>query len=201
MDTGRISNHFWEVVYFVKAIADGIRIQYNENQKPELVLAISSGRYELLQGVTELKEAAKEKKLSVEVKQHREKRSLDANSYLWVLCQKIAEALKTTKELVYKKAIRDVGQWEVVPIKNEAVERWIEVWSSKGLGWFAEVLEDSKLAGYKKVISYYGSSVYDTREMSVLIDEVINTCNELHIEVLPPHELADLKNEWGKKSE
>jgi hypothetical protein len=185
----------------MKAIADGIRIQYNENQKPELVLSICSGRYELLQGIAELKEVAKEKKLAVEVKRHREKRSLDANSYLWVLCQKIAEALKTTKELVYKKAIRDVGQWEVIPIKNEAVERWIEVWSSKGLGWFAEVLEDSKLAGYKKVISYYGSSVYDTREMTLLIDEVINTCNELHIEVLPSHELADLKNEWGKKSE
>jgi len=113
-----------------------------------------------------------------------------------VLCQKIAEVLRTTKELVYQKFIRDVGQFEIVPIKNEAVERWIEVWNSKGLGWFAEVMEDSKLKGYKKVISYYGSSCYDSREMSVLLDEVVRECKELNIETLPPDEIKALKESW-----
>jgi hypothetical protein len=183
----------------MKAIADKIRIQYDENQKPEIVLSVSAGRYELMQNAADLKKLLDDgKKLSVEIKQHREKRSLDANAYLWVLCQKLAEVHRTTKELVYRKFIKDVGQFQIVPIKDEAVEHWIKIWSSNGLGWIAEVLEDSKLPGYKKVISYYGSSAYDTHEMSVLIDEVVQACKEDGIETLPPHELADLKNEWGK---
>ena len=113
------------------------------------------------------------------MKKHSRKRSNDANAYCFVLCQKIAEVIKSTKENVYKAAIRQVGQFEILPIKNEAVDRWIETWDSKGLGWFAEILEDSKLPGYKKVISYYGSSVYDSREMAVLLDEIVNQCKEL----------------------
>jgi len=72
------------------------------------------------------------------------------------------------------------------------------MWSSKGLGWFAEVLDDSKLPGYKKIIAYYGSSVYDTREMSILIDEIVSQAKELNIETLPPDEVESLKALWGK---
>jgi hypothetical protein len=140
------------------------------------------------------------KQLSVEVKQYRQKRSLDANSYLWVLCQKIAEVIRSTKELVYQKTIREVGQFEILPIREDAVETFIDRWSSKGLGWFAEVLDDSKLPGYKKIIAYYGSSVYDTREMSILIDEIVSQAKELNIETLPPDEVESLKALWGKEN-
>ena len=139
------------------------------------------------------------KQLSVEVKQYRQKRSLDSNSYLWILCQKIAEVIRSTKEEVYRRAIRDVGQFEIVPIRDDAVDTWIERWGGRGIGWFAEVMEDSKLEGYKKVISYYGSSVYDTREMSILIDEIVSQAKELNIETLPPDEVESLKALWGKE--
>lgn len=142
---------------------------------------------------------ARGKLLSVDVKAHRERRSLDANAYCFVLCQKIAEAIGSTKELVYKKTIRDVGQFEIVPIRKDAVETWIERWGSKGLGWFAEVLDDSKLDGYKKVISYYGSSVYDSREMSILLEEILTQCHELGIDTKTPAELENMKNLWGVK--
>jgi hypothetical protein len=147
--------------------------------------------------ISDLKAVIADKKLlTVEISKQKKKRSLDANALLWVLCQKIAEVIHTTKESVYQKFIKEVGQFEIVPIKAEAVERWIEVWNSKGLGWFAEVIEDSKLPGYKKVISYYGSSCYDQREMSVLLDEVVSQCKELNIEVLPPAEIEALKESW-----
>lgn len=183
----------------MKAIANQIRLQFTESGVPEITLTIPNNKSEVIDGVQELKNiVANGKVLDVEIKQHRNKRSLDANAYLWVLCQKIAESIHTTKEEVYKKAIHDVGQFEIVPIKDEAVERWIEVWNSKGLGWFAEVMEDSKMPGYKKVISYYGSSVYDTREMSVLIDEIVSQCRELGIETMTSEELESLKQQWGK---
>ena len=62
----------------------------------------------------------------------KKRRSLDANAYCFVLCQKIAEKISNTKEFVYKQAIKQVGQFEIVPIRDDAVERWIEAWESKG---------------------------------------------------------------------
>ena len=176
----------------MKALVNNISTTFSETGQQLITLALTSKR-----DISDLKAiVANGKLLEVEISKQRKKRSLDSNSYLWTLCQKIAEAINSTKELVYQQFIRDVGQFEIVPIKNEAVERWIEVWNSKGLGWFAEVMEDSKLPGYKKVISYYGSSCYDSREMSVLLDEVVSTCKELNIETLPPDEIKALKESW-----
>ena len=93
-----------------------------------------------------------------------------------------------------------MGQFEILPIRDDAVETWIRRWGDKGLGWFAEVMEESKLPGYTKVISYFGSSCYNTREMAVLIDELVATAQELGIETLPPDEVDSLKNLWGEKS-
>jgi hypothetical protein len=176
----------------LKTLADNIDVSYSETGKQKLTFTLTQK-----QPIDDLKAIiANGKLLEIEIHQQKRKRSLDANSLLWVLCQNIAEVLHTTKELVYQQFIRDVGQFEIVPIKAEAVERWIEVWKSKGIGWFAEVMEDSKLKGYKKVISYYGSSVYSTKEMAVLLDEVIRACKEMNIETLSPAELRELKNGW-----
>ena len=180
----------------MKCKCNKIRLQYTEDRKTEIILSVE-GNVQV--EVEQLKEViAKGKELQVEIKQYRVNRSIDSNSYLWILCQKIAEVIHSTKELVYQKVIRDVGQFELMPIKNEAVERWLNVWSSKGLGWFAEVVDDSKLEGYKKVISYYGSSCYDTKEISILINEIVDQCKDLGIETMPPNELKRLNDSWGK---
>jgi len=180
----------------MKLKANNIRLQYTENRAiTEIVLTTNESV-----NINDLKEIiAKGKELSVELKQYRVKRSLDSNSYCFILCQKIAETINSTKELVYQKIIKEVGQFELMPIKNEAVERWQKVWDGKGLGWFSEVLEDSKLPGYKKIISYYGSSVYDTKEMSLLINEIVSQCKELNIETMTPIELQRLNEAWGGK--
>ena len=176
----------------MKALVNNISTSFTETGQQLITLALTTK-----QDISDLKAiVANGKLLAIEISKAKKKRSLDSNSYLWTLCQKIAEVIQSTKELVYQKFIRDVGQFEIVPIKAEAVERWIEVWNSKGLGWFAEVMEDSKLPGYKKVISYYGSSCYDIREMSVLLDEVVRECKELGIETLPPDEIKALKESW-----
>jgi hypothetical protein len=178
----------------MQALANNIRLSYTEKGQAEITLSLTSKPI-----IDDLKAICDDKKLlTIEISKQKKKRSLDSNSYLWILSQKIAEVIHSTKELVYQKTIRDVGQFEIVPIKDEAVERWIEVWNSKGLGWFAEVMEESKLKGYTKVISYYGSSVYSSSEMSVLLNEIVGQAKELKIETLPPSELEALKSSWGK---
>ena len=179
----------------MKVKCNNIKLQYTENRgETEIVLTTNENIH-----IEDLKEIiSKGKELNVEIKQFRHKRSIDSNCYCFVLCQKIAEAINSTKELVYQKFIKDVGQFEIVPIKNEATKRWIEVWNSKGLGFFSEIMKDSKLEGYKNVISYYGSSVYDSKEMSVLINEIVVQCKELNINTITPKELEALNNQWGR---
>ena len=127
----------------------------------------------------------------------RKKRSLDANAYLWALCQKIAEAVgHITKEDVYKGAVRQAGQFEILPIRNDAVEAFVHKWQGRGTGWIAEKQDDSKLPGYSRMIAYYGSSVYDGREMAVLLDYVIDEAQAVGIETATPEELARLKEGW-----
>lgn len=107
-----------------------------------------------------------------EVKEYKEKRSLDANAYAWVLLGKLQDKLHIPKEEIYRDAIQTIGSYEVIPIKNEAVNKFRQAWSKNGLGWITETTK-SKLDGYTNVLAYYGSSIYDTKEMSRFIELII----------------------------
>ena len=96
-----------------------------------------------------------ENKLNIELKKYRAKRSLDSNAYMWIIAEKIAQELGITKIEVYKDAIKEVGQCEVLPIKDEAVETFINAWKHNGQGWLCEVIGKSKLKGYTNVTAYY----------------------------------------------
>ncbi len=139
----------------------------------------------------------KDKLYSAELKEHRERRSLDANAYFWVLVGKIAAVTGQNKDDVYRQLVKDIGDnYTVVPIKAHAVDRWREIWEGKGIGWPTEILGDSKLDGYVNIINYYGSSAYDKAQMARLIDSTIAECKELDIETATPEELARMKEEW-----
>lgn len=132
-----------------------------------------------------------------EIKEHIEKRSLDANAYAWVLLGKLQDKLNIPKEDIYKDLIRNIGSYEVIPIKNEVVERFRQAWSKKGLGWITEITK-SKLEGYTNVLAYYGSSIYDTKEMTRFIDLIIQECEQLDVEIKSKAEIDSLLKEWDK---
>lgn len=131
-----------------------------------------------------------------QIKEYHKKRSLDANAYCWVLCKEIADKLHITAIEVYKKNIKEMGKFEILPIKNEAVNTFINAWSSKGIGWLCEILDKSKIEGYTNIIVYYGSSIYDTKEMSIFIDGVVQEAEQLGISTKTPSEIARLKEMW-----
>ena len=137
--------------------------------------------------------------VKVEVKKASKHRSKDANALCWGTCKDIGDALKPpiSKEEVYRRAIRDVGEYEPLPIKAEAVQTFCERWASKGTGWFAEVIDDSKLPGYKLVFAYYGSSTYDTAAMSRLIDYLIDEANQIGIVIPLGAEKEEALNAWS----
>lgn len=134
------------------------------------------------------------KAYTITIERLKRKRSLNANNYMWQLCQKIAENVGATKETVYRKNIREVGSFETVELISAGAARFIRSWEANGLGWVAEPM--SERGGYTTVIAYYGSSSYDTAEMTRLIDAVVDEAKALGIETMTPLELDRLKAAW-----
>lgn len=137
-------------------------------------------------------------KLSIIIKKYRKKRSLDANAYMWVLLQKMADVLSTPghrvdKWDVYLDMLADYGVFTHVVVKPEAAERMKQEWRAcRELG---EITVGS-MTGIQ-LQCYYGSHTYNTKEMARLIDGVVTRCKELDIETLPPNELQKMKEQWG----
>ena len=139
----------------------------------------------------------KNKLYDLEVKEHRKKRSLDANAMAWSLINQIADVLRIPPVEVYRQAIQGIsGNNEIIPIKEDAVEQFKQAWSHNGIGWICRDLGKSKIKGYRNLMVYYGSSVYDTRQMSDLIDHLIQDCKALDIEVKSPEEIASIMGAW-----
>jgi hypothetical protein len=177
----------------MEALAKAIKLQYNEHQQPEIVLLTTLSRNEALKQYQELKQVTeKDKLLSVTIKQHRKKRSLDANAYMWVLLSKMAEVLNTTKDELYLEILGRYGVFTHIVVKPEVVERVKEEWRTvRELG---EVKVNGK-AGVQ-LQCYFGSSTYNTAEMAKLIDGIVSECKELGIDTMTPTELAELKQSW-----
>lgn len=144
--------------------------------------------------VTEMQD----KKYSIEIKEYRERRSLDANAYFFVLLDKLAEALRESKEALYRGYVKEIGgNSEVVCVLNSAVDKLRQGWERNGLGWQTETMP-SKIDGCTNVILYYGSSTYDTAQMSRLIDLAVQDCKACGVETLPPERLAAMVEDWDK---
>lgn len=134
--------------------------------------------------------------ISVEIKKYRKHRSLDANAMAWQMCTLIAKKIGSTKEEVYRQSIREVGEYTPLPIREDAVERFSEIWKTHGTGWFVDVVDNSKIEGYKLVFAYHGSSTYDTEQMSRLIDNLIQDAEALGIPTITEEEERSLLGAW-----
>lgn len=142
-----------------------------------------------------------ENKLCIELKKWRKKRSLDANSYCWTLCDKIAKELCkdgtiVTKEDVYKDAILQIGSFEPFIVQEKTYMNFKRIWEKQGLGFLVQ--EVSKKDKCIKVNGYYGSSTYNTKEMSLLIECIVELAKTLNIETKPQSEIDSLLKEWDR---
>ena len=149
----------------------------------------------------ELAKIKNDKEYDIEIKEKRKHRSLNANNYMWRICQKIADELSKnqyiSKDDVYRKAIKDCGHFTYVPVRIDAIERYIQIWRGHGTGWLAEDAgECQNLKGYHNVMCYHGSSVYNQQEMARLIDCLTDECNQLGIQLEPSEYIQSLIEGW-----
>lgn len=127
----------------------------------------------------------------------REKRSLTANAYAWVLMGKLSQVLRIPPLEIYRQLIPDVGgNTSAVSVPEESLDMLRDGWRHNGLGWIVEVIGRGSEPGMVDVILYYGSSVYDTAQMARLIDLIIDACRENGVEHLPPDKINAMLEEW-----
>lgn len=95
------------------------------------------------------------------------------------------------KDEVYFDAVRDVGVFRDFHLPEEEVKSFRTAWSAIGTGWPTEQV-DYTPDGLVVIRAYYGSSVYSTKRMARLIDNLVQDCKAVGIETLPPDKLAAL---------
>ena len=127
-----------------------------------------------------------------ELKEHKEKRSLDANGLLWACLQEIAQALDTDKWTIYLQMLKRYGKFDYVIVKEKAVEAMKRQWRE------LEEVGEIDIHGQKAVqlLCYYGSSTYNTKEFSVLLDGVISEMREIGLTPPPDHQTEELLKQW-----
>ena len=136
----------------------------------------------------------KDKLYTADIKEFKGKRSLDANAYFWLLVSKMSEALKVDKNSLYIELLDRYGTFTHVVVKVQALEQFKREYRLiKDLG---EVTVNGKTG--VQLQCFFGSSTYDTKQMSRLIDGTVSECKDLDIETATPEELARMKGEWGK---
>ena len=176
----------------MKIVGRLIEIGFSLGGNPRLTIE-TKDKNTLLTGFDELHEH----EVVVDVKRYSPRRSLDANGFYWLLCGKLAEKTGVGTAEIYRSHVRNIGgNYEVYCGKTEAVEKLIKAWEKNGLGWIAETTP-SKLEGCTNAILYYGSSTYDSRQMSRLIDQMVQDCKEQGIQTETPAEIARMCEAWG----
>lgn len=127
-----------------------------------------------------------------EIKEHKEKRSLNANNYAWKLITEIAERITPamSKEEVYLKMLIDYGQSEMISILSDInIKGYFKYYTEAG----RTVLNNKEFTHYK---IYKGTSEYNTKEMSIFVDGVVQEAKNLGIETKTPEQLEKLKMMW-----
>lgn len=128
-----------------------------------------------------------------QIERKKKKRSTDANALCWKMCTEIANVLRTDKDSVYVEMLRRYGQSDIVSVVSSVdVKGYFKYYEEFGRG----TVNGKDFTHYKV---YKGSSEYDTREMSILLDGIIDEAKALDIEVITEREKSLLLDEWGAK--
>ena len=115
---------------------------------------------------------------------------MNSNAYLWLLCTKIAEIMNLSKEEVYVKMLEDYGVSILVPLTTETEpNKYFKYYS-----YFEKGQLNGKECKWYKV--FKGSSEYDSKEMTHLLNGVVEEAKQLGIMTLDELEIQEMLDRW-----
>lgn len=173
-------------------IINDISIDFN-TRKPKISLLLDTNELNI---VEELKN---ENKLNIELKKYRKPRSLDANKYFWKLLQEVCDYKDIDTIEDYKRRVKELGIFKQFKIMTQDVKTFEKIWTDRGIAWFCETADTTYIGDteFKIINAYYGSSSYNTKQMSRLIDNLVQDCKAVGIETKTPAEIKSLLNSWS----
>lgn len=121
-----------------------------------------------------------------EIKEYKEKRSLNSNAYAWKLITELGNVLRKSKEEIYLQMLKDYGQSEIVSMLSSIdPQGYFKYYEKFGTG----EVKGKKFTHYK---IFKGSSEYNSKEMSIFIDGIVQDCRSVGIQTLDEREIEDL---------
>lgn len=169
-----------------------ISIDYKTN-KPKITILLE--RRESIFSLEEIKDS----KLSIEIKKYRKSRSIDANKYFWKLLQEVCDYKDIDTIEDYKRRVKELGIFKQLKIMTQDVKIFEKIWTDRGIAWFCETADTTYIGDteFKIINAYYGSSSYNTKQMSRLIDNLVQDCKAVGIETKTPAEIKSLLDSWS----
>lgn len=116
--------------------------------------------------------------LMVTVDKFRDKRSADANNFLWQCIQKLADALELSNYGTYLRELKRYGKCESYLVKKVALDDIRRMWK------FTEVIDEYTNEDGEEcceLLCFYGTSSYNSKEFSRLINGVISDLKDIGI--------------------
>lgn len=147
-----------------------------------------------------IEELKNEKKLNIELKKYIEKRSLDANAYFWKILTELCDLAEINTVEEYKRRVKELGIFRQFKIMTDQVNTFTKIWEDKGIAWFCEILDTEYIGNieFKIINAYYGSSSFNSKQMSRLIDGVVQDCKIYGIETKSKNEINSMLENWEK---
>lgn len=146
----------------------------------------------------EIEKLFKAKVLQIDINYFFKKRSLEANRYFWELLSKYSEEKQVNTIDEYKERVKRLGIFRQFKIEAENIKTFEKIWTSQGIAWFCEI-NDTEFIGkteFKIINAYYGSSSFNTKQMSRLINDLIEDCKEVDVETKSEKEIESLLEAW-----
>lgn len=129
----------------------------------------------------------------IEFKEYKARRSLDANALLWACIGEIAGAITADKWTVYLMMLRRYGQFVRIAVPAAEVDNIRKQWR--------EIEVVGEYGGVTELLCYYGSSTYDTKQFSILLDGVISEMKEMGLRAPDSGTMRRTLAAWAKKKE
>lgn len=136
-----------------------------------------------------------------DVIEHKEKRSLSQNAYYWVLIGKVADKHRISKSRLHNNMLRHYGQRMFIDDKpvivylpdTEESENTAMESDTVHLKQTSSVMEGNNGITYRAWVMLRGSHDYNTKEMTVLLDGLIQEAKQVDVEVLTPSQLEEMR--------
>ena len=126
-----------------------------------------------------------------------------ANNYFWKLLQELCELSETDTVEEYRRRVKELGIFRRFKIEAENIKTFEKMWNAQGIAWFCEVADTTYIGNteFKIINAYYGSSSFNSKQMSRLIDSVVQDCKVYGIETKSQKEINSLLESWGKNEQ